>query len=629
MFPDVYLPPLNDSDAFDEDDGEMTGMPVLEGTYTVLIESRRVFGSIRKAGDATFDFVVADDPGLPPALEPRQFVLRDVCNECHNDLQIHGSNRYAVTGCIVCHTAGSEDLITDPDTTPGVTIKLDEMIHRIHAGHVLPTIEATAHGTDPYRYLIIGHGESVHDFSDIGYPIIPSGVTDCMSCHEGAAQGGEIYTSIDSITQASCTACHDDLDFATGTILDESDPDVQDGLLTVDDLDDPAYRVDIGHTWADGSCLGCHGTASPIGVEVIHTHPTSPDAEGTEPVMEIVSVTGATGGGGAYFMPGDFPAIQFRITDNNGPVELIPGDGSTMNRIEVIFGGPTDLYQTIIPVQRPWNNNDVAVDPGNWIDDYAVDGTYTFISEDPIPDFFPAQLNTIGEPPEEQIFPFEEGWGQLYTAAGTPLSAGTYTMFLYGRRVTPTDGEREPALSDQFDVALGADLPLEPYGGTLSTAACNACHGVLAFHGNAREGVITCLACHTAGTQDAGTYESVDFRIMVHKLHNARNLWVVEQGGAYELNGHGGIADFSHLLISSMPGEAAECHECHVDDTWKNPPVRENMRTWMVACTSCHDSPDAMDHVEMMTVPGTFDELCELCHGDGLLHSVEHVHATP
>ena len=38
----------------------------------------------------------------------------------------------------------AEDLITDPETTPGVTIKFDEMIHRIHSGHGLPTIEATA-----------------------------------------------------------------------------------------------------------------------------------------------------------------------------------------------------------------------------------------------------------------------------------------------------------------------------------------------------------------------------------------------------------------------------------------------------------------------------------------------------
>jgi hypothetical protein len=111
---------------------------------------------------------------------------------------------------------------------------------------------------------------------------------------------------------------------------------------------------------------------------------------------------------------------------------------------------------------------------------------------------------------------------------------------------------------------------------------------------------------------------------MVHKIHNARNL-----SEPYILAGHGGPADFSHMLITSMPGEAAECHVCHVNDDWKFPPLRDNMRTWMVACTSCHDTAETAAHVDDMTVPGTFEELCNLCHGDGTLFSVENSHASP
>ncbi|MBU0617135.1 MAG: hypothetical protein KKI02_05415, partial [Planctomycetes bacterium] len=622
-FPDVYLEPENDSPFYGPDDGEMTGELLVEGTYTVLIESRRVFGSIRKAGDATFDFVVADDPFSPPDLEPRQFVLREKCNDCHNDIQLHGNNRYAVTGCMICHTSGSEDLITDPETTAGVTVKLGEMIHKIHRGHGLPNVVATANGADPYRYEIIGHGESVNDFSDVGSPIIPMGVMDCHSCHGDAVQGPDINTNA---TQANCTSCHDHLDFATGTILDWSNPDVQDGLLSEGDLDDPAYRVDIGHTWADGTCMDCHWSGSVIGVEVVHQHPTTLEQEGTFPTIEIVSVGGMTGGGGMYFVAGDYPEVTFRLTDvNNDPLELVDGDGTVIDRMEMILAGPTTLYQTIIESQRPWSGGSLDVDPANWIDNFAVDGTYTFTFEDPVPADYPAQLNTIGEPPADQIFPFEGGWGQQYTPGGTPLDDGTYTVFAYGRRVTDPAGEREPILSDQFDVLFGADVSVTPYGGTVETASCNACHGRLAFHGNQREGVLTCLACHTAGTQDGGTYESVDLRIMVHKIHNARNLTNLP----YELFGHGSLADFSHMLISSMPGEAAECHECHVNDDWKSPPLRTNMRTWMVACTSCHDSAETAAHVDFMTVPGTFDELCELCHGDGTLFSIESSHASP
>jgi predicted CXXCH cytochrome family protein len=637
-FPGVYLAPLNDSPAYGTGDGEMTGDPLLEGTYTVLIESRRVFGSIRKAGDATYDFVVADDAGSPPAPAPRQFVLRDACNECHNDLQIHGGNRFAVTGCVVCHTRGAEDRITDPVSSDGVTIQFGDMIHKIHRGHDMASVAATANGADPYRYQVIGYGSSVHDFSEVGFPIIPNGVMECAKCHGAAAQAADIYANV---TRANCGGCHEDIDFTTGTILDDTETAVQDGTLTVDDLDDLAYRAFPGHdelglggqdhtAASDSFCSGCHGVGMPWDVEQLHQHPTTGTQEGTNPAVEILSVAGMTGGGGTYFQAGDYFEVTFKLLDDTAnPLEIIPGDSSTLDRLEVILAGPTVLYQTIITAQRPWSSGALNVDPLNWVDNFAVDGTYTFISVDPWPADYPAQLNSIGEPPADQIFSFEQGWGQQYTGGGTALDNGTYSVVVYGRRVTPVAGEREPFATDVFDAPFGAADPIVPYAGTVETASCNACHGRLAFHGNQRYGVESCTVCHTAGTQDGGTYETVGFRVMIHKLHNARNLDVVAQGGAYELNGYSGVADFSHLLISSMPGEAAECAECHTTDAWKSPPLRDNMRTWKVACTSCHDAPEVATHVDAMTLPGTFTELCTFCHGVDRAYSVENVHASP
>ena len=623
-FPAVYAAPENDSPDITE--GEWTGLPLVDGTYTVLIESRRTFGSIRRAGDATFDFVVANDLLNPPALASRAVVTQADCNACHNDLQIHGGGRFAVAGCVVCHNAGAEDLITDPPTTPGVGIEFAEMIHRLHRGHDLPNIRASANSTDPYRYEIIGHGESVHDFSDIGSPIIPGGIGDCETCHATAAQGDDIYTNAASVTREKCVGCHDDLNFADGTVLNFNHPDVDAGIVPQTDLWQTAYRADIGHTFTNGSCLGCHAAGGFVPVMGVHQHPTHPDQEGTQPVLDIVAVGGMTGGGGTYFVAGDTPEVTFSLLDDQGvPVQLADGNTSILDRLEFYVAGPTTQYQQITGANRPWSSGHLAVDPSQWVDNFAVDGTYTFTFNDAFPAEFPAQPNALGEPPAELIFSYDEGWGQLYTVGGTPLHNGSYSIIGLGRRLTPTDGEREPLHADHFEVAFGADEPIVPYNGAVTTEKCNACHGVLAFHGNQREGVVTCMACHTAGSQDGGTYESVDLRIMVHKLHNARNLTNLP----YELNGHGGIADFSDLLISSMPGEAAECHVCHATDSWKNPPVRAEMRTWMVACTSCHDATETRDHADLMTIPGTFEELCGLCHGEGMPFAVEAVHANP
>lgn len=630
-FPSVYLAPLNDSPAFDAGDGELTGQPLVDGTYTVLLEARRVFGAVRKAGDATVDFVVSADVFSPPPLESRELVTRTKCNDCHNDLQLHGGQRFSTTGCVVCHTNGAEDRITNPPTTVGTTIEFADMVHHIHRGIDLPSVRATADGADPYRYALIGFGNAVIDFSDVGFPPIPAGVRQCDACHGGAAQGEAIY---DRVTRSNCTGCHEDLEFnplspRAGLVLDEDHAAF--GTLTVADLDDPAYRVAPGgvtHAFIDDTgCASCHEAAD---VKADHTHPTSPDDEGTAPAIDIVAVNGMTGGGGIYFVAGDFPRITFKLRNSTAdPVPLLPGDRSIADRIDFIVAGPTALYQTIMTGLRPWNNGNRGVPAANWIDNFAVDGTYTFISATALPAVYPAQANSIGDPPADQIFAYAGGWGQQYSPGGTPLDAGTYSVFGYGRRITPVAGEREPIRSDRFDIPFGADEPIVPYNGTVTTASCNACHGVLAFHGNQREGVELCLACHTAGTQDGATSESVDLRIMVHKLHNARNLDVVAGGGRYELNGNSGVADFSHLLISSMPGAAAECRECHSNDVWKTPPARTNMRSWMVACTSCHDGADTLAHVNMMTLPGTFNEQCVNCHGPGRLFAVETVHASP
>ncbi len=620
-FPTVYSAPVNDSADLGAADGELTGQPLQDGTYTVLIETRRTLSGVTKSGDATFDFVIDADGVSPPAILSRQVVTRDACNKCHNDLTLHGGGRMAVTGCVLCHTAGSEDYITNPASTPGLTVSFQDMIHRLHRGSSLPRVAATGNSADPYRYVVRGHNGSPADFSDIGFPIIPSGIMDCTACHEGAANGGNAYTTI---TRAKCSTCHDDIDFTTGTILDTANPSVSGGLLTQADLSNPAYRVAPGgitHAFVDDSaCSACHGPGGFADIQPLHQHITDPAREGTQPAVEILSITGMTGGGGAFFQAGDAPRITFRLRDNTAdPLVLVSGNKAIADSITYVIFGPTTLYQNIVPAKSIWSNGALATGVSGWT--VNPDSSYSFTAA-ALPANFPAQLNSIGQTPASQIYPFEGGWGQLYTAAGTPLSAGTYTVAMYGRRLTPTGGQREPIATDTFDVPVGAAGPVVPYAGTVTTESCNACHGALAFHGNQREGVESCLACHTAGSQNRVTGQSIDLRIMVHKLHNARNL----TGQPYELNTNGGLADFSHLMISAMPGEAAECHVCHTTDAWKNPPVRDNMRTWMVACTSCHDSPETAAHVNSATAAGTFVESCTSCHGDGSPWSVERMH---
>jgi OmcA/MtrC family decaheme c-type cytochrome len=51
----------------------------------------------------------------------------------------------------------------------------------------------------------------------------------------------------------------------------------------------------------------------------------------------------------------------------------------------------------------------------------------------------------------------------------------------------------------------------------VKTATCNNCHDQLAFHGGSRRGIELCIMCHTAQTTNAGTGNTVDFKVFLHK----------------------------------------------------------------------------------------------------------------
>ncbi|HLU39327.1 MAG TPA: hypothetical protein VK081_08065, partial [Planctomycetota bacterium] len=106
--PETYLPPINDSPALT--DGELTGQPLLSGTYTVGMEVRVDYvidrETFRDTANATADFLF----GSATTIERRDVVRTENCNQCHQELRAHGGNRTRVEICLLCHTAGAEDL---------------------------------------------------------------------------------------------------------------------------------------------------------------------------------------------------------------------------------------------------------------------------------------------------------------------------------------------------------------------------------------------------------------------------------------------------------------------------------------------------------------------------------------
>ncbi len=638
-FPAVYAPPPNDSPVFDQSDQELTGVPVSAGTHTVGLEARQSYmidgATVRDAGDATFDFAAIGSS----TIVHREVVIQENCAKCHDQLQLHGGNRFSVTGCVLCHVNGAEDLASDDPAaqTPDVTIQFANLIHRLHRGSELPTVQATANSADPFRYQVIGFQGSVHDYSDVKFPVMPGGtgfneqVRNCGACHDGAAQGDEAYTNP---RRATCGGCHDDIDWDAGTLLDDSNADVAAGLLTRDQLDDPTFRVffagnNLAHTFSDGECQGCHTSSSPsLDPRQVHLPPLANPANTLGLKVVVNSISGNTGAG--FFQAGDVPVVEFQVLDRDDQ----PVDMADIASVNLVVSGPVDNYQRILPA----SGTTLSLKGQGGVPS-SGNGPFAYTSAEPIPETYPPPFNDSAD------IEFASGWGEL---SGQVLVPGSYTAYVYATRTFDSGGVtyREPSEPGLGQFRIGSGGTAAAYAAPVSDTTCNACHGALAFHGNNRKGVAGCVTCHTAGAEDrpnpvAGQTQDpapdlIDWKVMIHKIHAARELSVVQSGGVYDLIGFaagqpadtGNVNDFSTGYLPTMPSGPAACTACHATESWTQPPERQNASIWMVVCTSCHDSASTALHVELNSA-GVGQESCSTCHGPGAAFSVEQVHKLP
>lgn len=633
-FPATYLAPLG---------GGATGANV-NGTYTLEIEARRTFTvnglDIRKAGDATREFLVGAG-----TLTRKELVTQAACDQCHAALAVHGGNRTQVAGCAVCHTTGA--------TAEGLPIRFADMIHAAHRGADLPNVKASANGADPYEYFSFNH---------VQFPYMPGGTgfneqtRNCAACHGGAADGAEIYPATTAgasrINQVSCRGCHDDIIFndgsaAAGTILDPANGSVAAGTLTTAQLTDAAFRTSPGgvpHNLPDGSCQFCHGAGAPFAVAAMHAPvlwqaPVTPSAADKPNGLriEITEVTGATGGGGTFFLAGtddgtpdgDTVTVKFKIVDAaNNNIDL-----ANVASLNFVLSGPVENYQKVLPRTGSTVNMKTTGTTPVGAGGTGVGGVHTYVAT-ALGKTYPAPAN------DSDDYTYAAGWGEL---KGQDLLPGSYTVMIYAYRNVVVGGTtyRETTLPALAAIRIGSAGTAASYPGFVTDAKCNACHGDLGFHGNGRKGVKNCVMCHVGGAEDRVSADdqpepdSVDFKVMIHRIHNARELPSVLSGVPYDMVGFSGPVDFSHAFTPVMPDGNMNCEKCHATDAWQSPVEVAGVSIWKVACTSCHDTGATAAHVELNTwdddgdpaTPGV--ESCGTCHGPGRLFSVETVHTSP
>jgi OmcA/MtrC family decaheme c-type cytochrome len=339
-------------------------------------------------------------------------------------------------------------------------------------------------------------------------------------------------------------------------------------------FDTGANHVDLPQ-YSDNLCAGCHIPKGEIEFDasILGAH-TIPRMSTMLPgvVFQLVRIDDAA--------PGKNPTVTFTIKDKAGN----PLKASQLTRLTLYMAGP---------------NTDIT----------------TYISE--------AALTALGP-----------GDGTHYWTFARPLPAnakGSWTLAIEGRaEVKLLEGTkqetlvRDTGLNQQMAFSVDGSKPV-PRRTIVTLEKCNACHANLAFHGDNRNTPGQCAICHNPTLTAGNPAVSLDFRVMVHRIHTGSEL-----ERTYKI----GNTDFTEV---GYPGDRRNCGGCHVNGSEQLPldaglvPVAEPagplnpMGPETAACTGCHASMTAASHALANTT--ATGEACASCHGTDSEFSVDKIHA--
>jgi OmcA/MtrC family decaheme c-type cytochrome len=176
-----------------------------------------------------------------------------------------------------------------------------------------------------------------------------------------------------------------------------------------------------------------------------------------------------------------------------------------------------------------------------------------------------------------------------YTFA-TPITDAradrTHTVLISGSRDLDGVAQRVTALYNFLPSGAPASTTRE----IVTDASCGGCHGAIEAHGGHYSGVAACITCHTPQTTDPDTDNTLDFPVMLHRIHRGESLPTVEVNQVpYEIIGYGGVVhDFSTVVFPQDIGRCDSCHEGAQGDRWKD-------STYRNACLACHDRTSFVD----------------------------------
>jgi OmcA/MtrC family decaheme c-type cytochrome len=350
--------------------------------------------------------------------------------------------------------------------------------------------------------------------------------------------------------------------------------------------------------------LGCEGDQGPKGDKGepgVSPQTTTPSAESLNITINSVTISSP-------------PVVELSVSDENG----IPFTGISDEDLRFTFAklvpamnGDPSYWQSYINKEEtatvgPGTGN-TAVQATSERDGTLVnngDGTYSYT--------FATDVANVTTPLAVSYEPDLTHRVAIQVGGGLPVTNPTFTF-------RPSDGATTGIVTRNI----------------VKIESCNECHNTLALHGGGRVDTLLCVTCHNPGSTDANSGNTVDFKVMIHKIHRGEDLPSVVAGGEYSIYGYRDTKhDYSDVVL---PQNIRNCSKCH-DGSDPDTPEGDNWKTQlsMNACGSCHDDIDfskdgsGTPPVDPSGHPGGIvsdNTECITCHATGrIARSVEEAH---
>ena len=567
--------------------------------------------------NVVYDFIPATGKAVAPTdtVAQRLIVDRLSCNECHGKLggipgtesaSFHGGGRYDPKYCVVCHTDQRKYGRTNVASTGSPT-----------TGYAFPplTFDANGNVTSPSTY--VADGVTVGDFPVLIHRVhkgeelikqnynfagvllnetkFPQDLRNCTKCHDSTApkvapQAANFQTVP---SRLACGACHDGINFATGTgITNHGKPNGHIGGVQTD----------------DSRCALCH---DPVSIKSVYHVPVTPP----NPNNSLQQVTGGSSNTNAAWIASnrdnlpagaikvDYdilsvsrntsmqPVIVFRMLQNGARKDF--NDPAQKPEIwENFFGAPSVYFVWAVPQDGVTAPADFNASTSGWLKTLWKAGAPGFTGPD-AQGYYTATLTAVAVP--DSAVMLSGGLGYSYSLSsnatnGAPPLTQIGVSEPLGSNLafnTPRFGLSQPtnpAVSGNPNAIVGGLIVVTPdkqlvasagaaAGGTggaytgrrpiVEDAKCNNCHKELgmftaeAFHGGQRNDGTTCAWCHTPNRTSSGW--SADSAYYIHAIHGSDKRTV-----PFTWHASAPPPNPKSFADIGFPGILSKCETCHV-----------------------------------------------------------------